>query len=296
MPQDTHVSEATNPQEKSSTVGAGLLSDVGDGTEPLLMIDRSAPGWAKPLSWFFSLGTGACILGACILTIFFLDMAAYPQEPMMAVILACVGLIPVLGILIFEFSHAKALSGYRIFRMRNSTISQAYLALAAFFLLEFVHPLLGLAIPFGAALSYCSILAFNRLGRSEPLWDFLPQEAISILAGRDEIGRKLAIDKPQNHPLLKGFLRAGNWFAAVLAFAVASWLAARDILSPTAVPAVGLITLWAVTVVSRFLVQRSHPDPWKSGLASSVTRLRADVSVEGEGSSGGLRVEGLTVF
>jgi ABC-type multidrug transport system ATPase subunit len=273
-----------------------LLDGIAPLVSPIQMIDRSSPAWARVMSWFFSIGTALCLLSICVLTVFFFDQVAFAKEPLMASLLAGVGLIPVVGLLIFEFSHAKALAGYRMFRERNVVLSQAAMGGVAFLLLETVHPLLGSAIPVGVVLNFLAISAFKRMHKNEPLWDFLPAESIPVLAGRDEVGRKLALSEQTEHALLAGFQRAVVWFSLVLGFGIASWLAATDVVSPAAVAAVGLITFWSVDVVSKYLVLRSMANPMELGLAASVTRLRMPPTSLQDAEIGGLFVAGLSVM
>lgn len=272
-----------------------LLDEQEIQLNPVEMIDRSAPKWVQPISWFFAIGTASCILGICVLALFFVDLAIMARQPIMALLLVGLGLIPVLGIMIFEFSHARALAGYRTFRERNTINAQAFAAVIAFVLLEFIHPILGLAIPVGVALVFLSVRLLRVVSKIEPMWDFLPQEAISVFAGRDKIGTSLCMETPKTPGLQNGFAQAAIWFSLVLALGLGSWLAAREIVAPEAVLAVGLISLWSVRSLGKFIVQSSLKNPLEVGLASSVTQIKVAPEIDSNPKAGGLRVEGLSV-
>ena len=291
----SHTAKVKTGPEPDSDTNEELFGAKPERLALMPMLDRSSPGWAGPLSWTFSIGIAVCLMGIFVLTVFLTGQAALAREPFMAVILVGVGVIPIVGLLIFEFAHAKALAGYRVFRERNTIVAQAFVAVVVFALLEMVHPLLGLAIPLGVGLNLLVMYCFRRMQAREPLWDFLPQEAVSVLAGRDEIGRNLIDGKTQDHTLVQGFLNASLWFSVIVSFGIGSWMAAQEILSPSAIAAVGLMTFWAVEASARYLRQRGQPNPLTIGLAASVKQLRMPPDPEAGPATGGLRVQGLTV-
>jgi ABC-type multidrug transport system ATPase subunit len=296
MSQNAQMQTADTPINKPKIDDPNMIDSQDILMDPVQMIDRSAPTWARPLSWFFAFGSAICILSICVLTVFFADMSVRVQQPFMAILLAGLGVIPVLGIIIFEFSHAKALAGYRIFRERNEVSAQAAMAVIVFVLLEFIHPLLGVAIPVGVALTFGAVRMLNRFSRREPMWDFLPAEAISVFAGRDRIGKDLTLDGANAPALQQGFVRAAAWFSLMLSLACSSWLAAHDVVAPAATVAVALITFWSVRSLGRFVVQGGSKNPMEVGLAASVTRVRVSPDPDSEMHTGGLRVDGLTVL
>ncbi len=126
----------------------------------------------------------------------------------MAILLTGIGGIPIIGLLIFEFSHAKTLVGYRVFREQNTVVAQAAVAMVVFVMLEVVHPLLGIAIPLGVAFIYGITQMLARFSQLEPMGDFLPSGAISIFAGLDKIGAKLSVKTPTAPALQSGYIVA----------------------------------------------------------------------------------------
>lgn len=296
MSQNAQTKTADTPIEHYELGDPNGLDTQDILMDPVQMIDRSAPNWARPLSWFFAVGSAISILAVCVLTVFFADLAVKAQQPIMAILLAGLGMIPILGIVIFEFSHAKALAGYRIFRERNAVVAQAFVAGFAFVLLEFIHPILGLSIPVGVALIFASTKLLSRFSKREPMWDFLPAEAISVFAGRDNIGKNLTLDAPPAPALQKGYVQAAAWFALVLSLGCSSWLAAREVVAPAATVAVALITFWSVHAIGRFVIQGGSKNPLEVGLAAQVTRVRVVPDPESEVHTSGLRVDGLTVL
>lgn len=296
MSQNAQKKSADTPIEQYANTESNGLDPQDVSMDPIQMIDRSAPTWARPLSWFFATGSAICTLSICVLTLFLTDLSVQAQQPIMALLLAGLGVIPVLGILIFEFSHAKALAGYRIFRERNTVVAQAFVAGIAFVLLEVIHPILALAIPIGVALIFFATRLMARSSKREPMWDFLPSEAISVFAGRDNIGKNLALNPPSAPSLQNGYIGAVAWFALVLSLGCSSWLAAREVVAPAATVAVALITFWSVRALGRFIIQGGSKNPLEVGLAANVTRIRVIPDPEAEVHTSGLRVEGLTVL
>lgn len=265
------------------------------GAPDVRMRDRGIPKWAFPLSMFFSFGISACMIGLSVMAVFLHSLAARPGEDLLAPILAAVAVVPALGVLVLEYTHAKSLAGYRYARERSSVIARAVTAGVVFLVLEFLHPLLGLAIPLGALLAWAATAGFYRFSKPESPWDFLPEEAVSILSGRDESGRRMARDRRRDIGLLRSFLTAITWFSMVIAMTVASWLTAQEVLSNAAIAAVGLIVFWSVGAFAAFAEQRFAGDPLLTAQAASVTSMPARDNDDEMEDTTGLIVRGLTV-
>ncbi|PYE86000.1 ATP-binding cassette domain-containing protein [Pseudoroseicyclus aestuarii] len=253
-------------------------SRATDAAEPqtaILCAPRSLPSWAATLSAVFAIGAGLCLLAVGLLAVFFQALVAEQAQPVFALLLALVGLVPVLGALLFDFAHGRSLWGYRVLRGAQARRAQAGLALLVGVLLGVLHPLLAL----GVALSGLGGLAggwlLSRRDRAEPLWDVTPAEAAGILAGRDAVGLAMATTAPDSHALEAPLARSLCWGGALVGLACASLLAAQGHLTTAAVPGVGLITLWASGALGGHLLARTRPESRAEGLTRSLDRLEA---------------------
>ncbi|WP_372886672.1 ATP-binding cassette domain-containing protein [Shimia sp.] len=254
--------------------------------------DRATPLWAAALSVVFSVGAGVCYLAIAVFTVFFLDLVALQRQEILAYLLAFGALVPVVGILIFDVGHARALAGYRHLRERNAVLGRALLALLAIGGLTFIHPLV--LLPFAGALGLCWVIAvpLARALPPERPWDFLPAEAVSFLSGRDARALALANAPARSDPLIDGLLGAVALLALVGAFAVGSWLAAREVMHPPAITAAALITYGAVLAVTALLRQRSRLDPERAGRAAEVRPLPAPEAEAEAGEEAGAEASG----
>lgn len=259
------------------------------------MRDRGVPKWAFPLTLIFSLGISVCMVALAVMAVFLHSMAAQTGEELLAPLLGAVAIVPALGILLLEFAQAKALAGYRYARERHAVTAKAVIAGLVFLILEFMHPLLGLAIAAGGGLAWAVTVGFYRFSKPASPWDFLPQEAVSVLSGRDEAGRRMAMDRSRDSHLLRAFLTAIKWLSMVLTMAIGSWLAAQEVLSPSAIAAVGLIAFWCVGSFAAVAEQRLAGDPQQVDLARSVVALPPLDSDDEIEDAAGLNVRGLSV-
>lgn len=240
---------------------------------PIKMRDRVTPLWASLLSTLFSLGGGVCILSLAIFTVFLFDLVAVQGQDILAILLSAGALVPILGLIIFDTGHARALAGFRYIRDRNQILGKAVLgafAAAVFSLLD-----RWLIIPFaaGAILSWLLCYVGARSLRPEPLWEFIPQEAPSFLGGRDKHALDLANARPRDAALLRSFQTALALAALVASSAIASWLVSQGVLAPSAIAAIGLMTYWSVDAFAGFARQMALDDPELEGRALSVTAL-----------------------
>lgn len=266
-----HIRDVKNPDKENSLLTVD--TPEGDLIVPPLMRDRSLPAWAKPLSLFFTIGSQTCVVALILLTAFFQSMVATQGQALMAPILVLLGTVPIVGLLIFEFGYAKALAGYRGFRRRNAVIMRAITGLFVAAIMVVLHPLLIIPFAIGAILCWAIVRLGGSLAAREPSWDFLPQEAVSVLAGRDQVGLDLSWKAQNEHSLIKTGLRGVSWLAFTCAFGCATWLTAKGILNINAIIAVGLLSFWSVEHFGAYLSQRSNFDPAQNNQAVSVKGL-----------------------
>ncbi|WP_120500647.1 ATP-binding cassette domain-containing protein [Roseovarius sp. EL26] len=260
-----------------------------------LMRDRTLPAWIKPLAFLFTFGTEACIITIILLTVFFDALVVTQGQTLMAPLLVLLGIAPLLGLVIFEIGYAKALAGYRHLRQKSAVTMRAIIGVFLMAILTVMHPLLCLPFATGIALCWLVVWLGNRTLSREPVWDFLPQEAISVLTGRDQIGLHLSHRHDQEHILLNAGLRGVSWLASIIGFACASWLAAVGILNNSAIVAVGLISFWSVEHFGAFFLQRSDADPDQKYHAAAVTLLPAPEDIE-TADGDGVQIRNLSAF
>ncbi|RVV96548.1 ATP-binding cassette domain-containing protein [Mesobaculum littorinae] len=274
--------------------GPGMPAAVAP---PLEMAARALPAWAGVLSSAFTAGAGLCLLSLGLLAVFFQALVAEEGQTLLAPLLAAVGLVPVLGSLMLDYAHTRALAGYRALRRAQTRRAEAGLALLAGGVLAVLHPLLCLGVAVAGAGATAAARRLARQGSTEPLWDITPAEAVALLAGRDAAGLRLAGTAPDAHAMEAPLARALQWLSALVALAAASYLAGVGHLTTAAVPGVALISFWAGGGLASYLLARSRPDAEGAGLAREVVSL-GQSGPDGDGSGDtrpGLVVAGLTV-
>ncbi|MEM6479149.1 MAG: ATP-binding cassette domain-containing protein [Pseudomonadota bacterium] len=264
--------------------------------ETALLADRGTPNWARYVSFFFAIGTGACLLSLAVLSVFFQSLVAIDGNRFALPLLLSMATVPILGALILDYCHSRALAGFRAARIRTEAMAQAAIGGLIFIVLSLLHPALGAAIPVCAAGIWAVIWALKRFGTPEKMWDVRPSEAAAILAGRDDVGLRLAGLDAGEHALARHIHRAFSWSALIFGFAIASWLAAGGIVALPAVAAVALVSYWAVDAIGHFLRQILQPDPLEGVKAARVERLEPN-SGASDAAAGlmGLCAEGITV-
>ncbi len=263
---------------------------------PHIFRDRSIPMWATALSIFFSMGAGICLFAIAVFAIFFFDLVASDGNELLAGLLTLGALVPIIGLLIFDVGHAKALVGYRYLRDRNTVFGKAILGGMAGLTFFLLNPLLGAPFIGGAFLSWLLCNKATRIAPPEPLWEFLPAEAVSFLSGRDRRALELANGISQQNVLLDGFQRSIGYFSLISAMAVSCWLVTSDILNPAAITTITLITYWSVDAFAEFFKRISLADPEKSGQAVQVTELHStDLDDAQTDISEGLHIHDLSV-
>lgn len=246
---DRGTGEPHPDDNDSDNANAPLVADI-------LMVDRSDVRWAAVLSTLFSTGRMVCLFAVAVLGIFFGTIVANQGEVRMIPILIGLGLTFLIGVLLLEFAHVRALAGYRDVRQRHALRSRALVAGVICVVLSMIHPLMGAAIPIGAGVGALGQFILSRIARSEPLWDFLPSEAISILSGRDRIGATLAASRPKDHAMAGVITRSGSALSVIAALAIGAYLIAQDIMAVSAFVPLVLGTLWASEAILDYVQNR----------------------------------------
>lgn len=292
MSQDSPVSSATSHQ--AAALAKGTL-DALQHKDPkaIVMRDRSTPLWANVLSASYAAGTSLCLLTLAALTFYVQDLVVAQGFEILAPILTVVGLVPVLGMLLFAWGHARSLKGYRYIREVSAGLGQTVIAALVLTATGFVHPLF-LGAPIVALVIGGTVAGpLQRWMPREQAWDFDASEAVAFFSGRDKRALDLSRSSSESAALVPPVLFALQVFTGLATFALASWLALRELLNPAAATAVALMTFWAVRVIHEALLNRSRLAPENAEGAGSV--VLHDVCEDAEQADTGLWVQGLTV-
>lgn len=279
-----------SPARDLSALSKGLAEDA-----PLSFRDRTTPLWASAISVLFSLGSGVCLLAVAVFLVFFYEQVALNGQRILAPLLWFGALVPIVGGLIFDLTHARAMSGFRYIRTRHQVRGKAIVGCLAAATLAFLDPLLAAPFLVGGLLSglLCTLAA--RWVRREPMWEFAQPEAISFLSGRDQRAVDLANAARADSPLLDGLQRALSLAALVSGCALASWFTANEVLSIAAIATISLLTYWSVDAFTAFFRQNAQADPENLGHAQDIVPLPAPYSADAETAETALIVSHLTV-
>ena len=216
-------------------------------TEDMIaMSDRGAPHWSRGISYIFAATASFSLLSVAVIAVYMHTLVALEGNLLLAWLLGAAGIVPVLGALIMDFAHARALNGYREQRQANDLAARAAIGFLACLVLVLVHPYLGIGIAIGGLFGWLGATALDRFSTREPLWDFRPSEAVSVLAGRDSVGQKLADTNSDGFAIWPSVRESAVWLGLLAAMAASSWLAAREIVSVGAILGAVLITFWSV--------------------------------------------------
>ena len=227
---------------------------------------------------------------------FYQSLVAIDGNRFVLPLLLALSAIPILGALVLDYCHSRALAGFRAARTRTEAMAQAAVAGLIFVILTLLHPMLGLAIPLSVGGLLGTMWVLKRFGTAEKMWDFRPAEAASVLSGLDDLGLKMAGLEAPEHALTRHVHRAFAWLGLILGFALASWLASSEVVALPAVAAVALISYWSVESIGHFLRMRMMPDVADGLSAARVEVLPApDAANEVGATLAGMRVQGISI-
>ena len=259
----------------------------------LVVQDRSLPLWASVLSAGFTFGSALCVLSLTVFAVFLHKLVAIEGIESLALLLGATALVPILGMVLFETGHARALAGLRPLRKRSGAIGPALLGVLALGGLATLHPLLALPALAGCMLGWLISVPLSRWLPRDPGWDILPAEATSLLIGRDQHGIDLLNAPAKPHAFIMALLKSMRLAAFISSFALACWLTLHEVLSAAAIAPTALISYGIVLALTDVFLLRSEIAPEVTKQASSVTAIAA---AEGDtGLDGGLKVEHLSV-
>lgn len=247
----------SEPKVSRPVASAELLNDAAfPDTETIDIMDRGAPNWARYLTYVFSIGSALCLMAMLLVVVFLQSLVAQKGETVAAPLLLAMAAVPAFGALLLEYAHNRALAGLRYARAQSARVGRLAVAVFMLALMTVSHPLLGIAVIVTCGIALAFLFILERLLRREPSWDFRKEEAVGILAGRDELGREMASSIPSRHALTNAVLRIARWSSLVGGVSVASWLAASEIVSLAAVSVVGMISFWCTEQILAVAVDR----------------------------------------
>ncbi|MBO9396354.1 ATP-binding cassette domain-containing protein [Shimia sp. R9_2] len=286
------MSDISPPQ---NAMEASRRSAGPTDAQPVPFQDRATPMWATAISILFSLGSGLCLLSVAIFVVFFYEQVALNGQTLLAALLAVGAVVPLLGMIIFEVGHSRALAGYRYMRLRHAVTGRAVVGLFACAIFAVFSPYLAVPFVLTAALSwlFCGVVAQKM--RSESMWEFLPQEAVAFLSGRDQRAVDLANAARGDSAFLDATQSALALCGLIGGFAMASWLVAQDVLNVAAIATIALVTCWSADAFAAFFRQISRADPELQHRAAEVRQLPAPYSADAEGDDTALIVSHLSV-
>lgn len=255
------------------------------------MLDRSEQKLTNFIGTLFTVSSFVCLIAISILGLFFIKIVAQGGEIGMLAIFLALGLSLTAGMLLLEFTHAKALAGLRAVREQNARRARAFASLVLCLVLGMIHPLMALAIPLSAAIGLLGHFLLHRLSKTEPLWDFLDTEAIALLAGRDKIGMTLSSTQPKAHVMSHPMTQAGVIISFLISTATGSYLIASNIMTIAALIPLIFGSLLASQAILEFIEGRFSERETAHITASKVER----VEIDEEDDKLGLNVQGLTI-
>ncbi|MCE0503910.1 ABC transporter ATP-binding protein [Roseivivax sp. GX 12232] len=275
---------ATRPSDDDSAA-------LPPATPPRLR-DRAQERWSLTIGAIFAGAEALCLCAAGFLTVLFATLVGEQGELSMVGPLLALGASFVLAMLVLSYTQARALSGQRALRRRASLAGRAFAAGFLCLALALLHPLLG-AAPLAATLLGAGALALvARRAPHEPLWDFLPQEAVALLSGRDARGLELALAPPPGPVLATATIRAAQALALVLAAGAAAYLTGQSTLALAGYAPPVLAAPWATGALLAWLAEVLSD---RAARLPATTALRPDPPPEGEAEEVGLHVTHLTL-
>ena len=243
------------PELKKPTDGSPPKAPLDDRPDAR---DRSVETWLSFVAMVFSMGEMLCFLAVAMISIAFASIVAQDGEVNMILPLVAVGTSLVAGMILLEFTFSRALAGHRAERRQLALRGRAGVAIFMALALCFLHPAIGLVIAVSAGLGAAAHWGLARFFAREPAWDFLKSEAVSIMAGRDGIGCRMARQRPRDHALAETIHRAVRAFGLLLSLGTASYFIAVDHMNTAAFAPVLISSLWSVEALLDYAHDRSY--------------------------------------
>lgn len=214
-------------------------------------IDRTIPSWSLAIALAYGLVNFAIFLAVAIMPVFIFDLVAIEGQLHLAALLVAMLVVPLFGTLLIDFAFRWSLSGLKEERTQIASRASGILGIVGLLLLTFVQPYFFLPTGIAVVASIAVLFIVLRFDPDEKAWHFNKNEAVSILSGRDDFGFSLALRKSGEHSLAVHIQRVGTAFAGLTGFALASWLASREILTLEAVAALAFVSMLLTDMLLR---------------------------------------------
>lgn len=237
------------------------------------LVDRVAPRWVAIISTLFTVATSVCLLVIPVLALYFQAFPITEHGGLAASLTGLIGLMAIIGALVFDYVQMRALTGFRSLRERFANRAGLWLGALVASALVFVHPYLGLGPTLAAGIAFGCRTFWNKRPLHEPSWEYNRREAVSLLVGRDSLGIRIATATPNDHAFQQALLRGLTWGATLVTLAAASALASQVHLNAAAIPAMTLLALWATDAIVRGLLIRPGPAGIEQASTAKVIAL-----------------------
>ncbi|MEM8980042.1 MAG: ATP-binding cassette domain-containing protein [Pseudomonadota bacterium] len=249
----------------------------------------------RSVSLLFSFLKAAAIVLSIFSTFFVFSWVVENEQGYLATSVTFLGCVPLFVFFLLDAAHKKILQRQLYAVKAHQLGTDALLGTLGACACMFLHPLLG-----GVTFLSAGLLIFLRcvakwLDWGESAWRFTPEEATSVLAGRDVFGRILAEDQKQVFWLNDSVQRVAPFLSFSLTCGVASWLVWNAELAPSSVVVLPMFSFWCTgSILSWVTFLQEQPFP-QAGLKIKDQNEAYDVETPKAVWQEGLRVSGLCV-
>jgi ABC-type multidrug transport system fused ATPase/permease subunit len=199
--------------------------------------DFHLPAWVVAISAISATGKSLALLSLAAVIFYIFDLSVLSQSPNALFPFAILGSFSLLCWGIFSFSAVRGLRGFGGRWRSVSAASQAGLSVGLACALAVVHPL----IPVGIVATGVLTVVFYRVSKTPLIqgdrWDHSEAELAAVLIGRP--------DTLTTNASAHSLEEISKWLGLAVSIALVSWLAASEVVTISAVPAIFLLTSWA---------------------------------------------------
>lgn len=284
----------TAPASAQSRVVDELLEGVDD-PQPILAADRGTPTIAAISAALFSAATAACIVATAVMVFFVSDILAQDGLSWAALPLLAMGLVPLIAFLGFEALSRMSLVSFGSARMEVRRKVWAACGALGLMGVAALHLWMAIGVLAGMSLGVCLVYAASRLP-PEKSWAYRPDEAASMLAGRDGAGLAAAQGGAIPRETVQVAIWGASWVTCLAGAASAAALVGQGVLSEAAIVPICCFLLWAAHAVLSGVAADPGSETFIAASAQVFHLQRArDESKDGDECAQGLDVTGLSV-
>ena len=214
-------------------------------------IDRNLPRWALSVALAYGFVNFAIFLAIAVAPVFLFSLVAIDGQVGFAALVVIALIIPLSGTLLIDFAYRWSLTGLKDVRVALAAKAAGGIGVLGAAILMFIQPYFLIPIGLSTILGVVGLQILKRFDRDDKAWDFKREEAVSILSGRDDIGFELASARSAEHTLASSVHRFGTALSGLIGFALASWLVARNVLTPESVASLAFISMLITDMILR---------------------------------------------